>query len=452
MRAAGDRGPTARRDHHRDRRHGRRHRVAAVPRGGPPGAPGRRPRQRASSCTSRWCRTSRRPASSRPSRPSTRSPRCGRSASSPTRSSAAPTATIPAGDQAQDLADVRRRRRGRRRAPSTRRASTTSPRCCTPRASTRTSSAGSAWRSATSTGPTWDELLRRVHQPEHEVEVALVGKYVDLPDAYLSVTEALRAGGFDQDARVDCAGCLRRVRDAGGCAAGARRRRRRLHARRLRRPRHRGQGRRAALGAREPGPDARAVPRPAVHGHRVRPQRGRPGRRELAPSSTRDAAPGDRDDGGAEATSSRARATWAARCGSAPTRRSSPRARSSRERTAADGSRSGTGTATRSTTPTASELEEAGLVFSGTSPDGSLVEFVELPARGAPVLRVDAGAPRAQVAPEPGPPAVRRPGRRPRSPASARSGWSRSSPPRVRRVSAVARERGGAARPGRRPP
>jgi CTP synthase len=48
----------------------------------------------------------------------------------------------------------------------------------------------------------WDELLRRVHQPEHDVEVALVGKYVDLPDAYLSVTEALRAGGFDQDAKV----------------------------------------------------------------------------------------------------------------------------------------------------------------------------------------------------------------------------------------------------------
>ncbi len=48
----------------------------------------------------------------------------------------------------------------------------------------------------------WDELLRRVHSPEHEVEVALVGKYIDLPDAYLSVSEALRAGGFDQDAKV----------------------------------------------------------------------------------------------------------------------------------------------------------------------------------------------------------------------------------------------------------
>jgi CTP synthase len=48
----------------------------------------------------------------------------------------------------------------------------------------------------------WEELLRRVHSPEHTVEVALVGKYVDLPDAYLSVIEALRAGGFHHDARV----------------------------------------------------------------------------------------------------------------------------------------------------------------------------------------------------------------------------------------------------------
>ena len=48
----------------------------------------------------------------------------------------------------------------------------------------------------------WDELLRRVHHPAHHVEVALVGKYIDLPDAYLSVTEALRAGGFHHEAKV----------------------------------------------------------------------------------------------------------------------------------------------------------------------------------------------------------------------------------------------------------
>ncbi|WP_405011030.1 CTP synthase [Kitasatospora sp. NBC_01539] len=49
----------------------------------------------------------------------------------------------------------------------------------------------------------WDDLLRRVHEPQHIVKVALVGKYIDLPDAYLSVTEALRAGGFANNARVE---------------------------------------------------------------------------------------------------------------------------------------------------------------------------------------------------------------------------------------------------------
>jgi CTP synthase len=48
----------------------------------------------------------------------------------------------------------------------------------------------------------WRTVTDRVHNPTHQVEVALVGKYIDLPDAYLSVTEALRAGGFDQDAKV----------------------------------------------------------------------------------------------------------------------------------------------------------------------------------------------------------------------------------------------------------
>jgi CTP synthase len=49
----------------------------------------------------------------------------------------------------------------------------------------------------------WDDLLRRVHHPKEEVTVALVGKYVDLPDAYLSVVEALRAGGFAHEAKVN---------------------------------------------------------------------------------------------------------------------------------------------------------------------------------------------------------------------------------------------------------
>ncbi|MEW1979789.1 CTP synthase [Citricoccus sp. NPDC079358] len=49
---------------------------------------------------------------------------------------------------------------------------------------------------------TWDRLIGVVHHPRHALEIALVGKYIDLPDSYLSVTEALRAGGFGNDATV----------------------------------------------------------------------------------------------------------------------------------------------------------------------------------------------------------------------------------------------------------
>ena len=49
----------------------------------------------------------------------------------------------------------------------------------------------------------WGDLLDRVHHPRENARIALVGKYVDLPDAYLSVTEALRAGGFAHHARVE---------------------------------------------------------------------------------------------------------------------------------------------------------------------------------------------------------------------------------------------------------
>jgi CTP synthase len=49
----------------------------------------------------------------------------------------------------------------------------------------------------------WDSLLVKVHHPKHHVKVGLVGKYIDLPDAYLSVSEALRAGGFANEAKVE---------------------------------------------------------------------------------------------------------------------------------------------------------------------------------------------------------------------------------------------------------
>jgi CTP synthase len=78
----------------------------------------------------------------------------------------------------------------------------------------------------------WDDLLRRVHHPAHEVTIGLVGKYIDLPDAYLSVTEAIRAGAFHHDSRVnirwvssdDCAtpeGAARNLSDLDGiCVPG----------------------------------------------------------------------------------------------------------------------------------------------------------------------------------------------------------------------------------------
>jgi len=49
----------------------------------------------------------------------------------------------------------------------------------------------------------WSSVLKAVHEPVAEVSVALVGKYIDLPDAYLSVTEALRAGGFAEQVKVN---------------------------------------------------------------------------------------------------------------------------------------------------------------------------------------------------------------------------------------------------------
>ncbi|WP_295783938.1 CTP synthase [uncultured Microbacterium sp.] len=48
----------------------------------------------------------------------------------------------------------------------------------------------------------WNRVLQAVHNPKHEVTIGLVGKYIDLPDAYLSVTEAIKAGGFGQETHV----------------------------------------------------------------------------------------------------------------------------------------------------------------------------------------------------------------------------------------------------------
>ena len=49
----------------------------------------------------------------------------------------------------------------------------------------------------------WQPVLDAVHHPRGEITVGLVGKYIDQPDAYLSVSEALRAGGFAHATKVN---------------------------------------------------------------------------------------------------------------------------------------------------------------------------------------------------------------------------------------------------------
>ena len=344
-----------------------------------------------------------------------------------------PTATIPAGDEAQDLADVRRRRRGRGRRRRRAVASTTSRRCCTPRASTPTSCAGSGLAFRDVDWTSWDELLRRVHQPEHEVEVALVGKYVDLPDAYLSVTEALRAGGFDKDARVRPAlGGLRRRARRRRAPPDARGRRRRLRARRVRRPR--------ASRARSARCAGRASTRCRRSGlclglqcmviefaRNVAGLRRGQHRTEFDPQT---AVPRHRDHGGAEAHRRR---------------RGRPR-RHDAARLVPGGAGRGVDRRARRTAPTRVEerhrhryevnngyrgkLEEAGLVVSGMlARTRSLVEFVELPREVHPYYVATQAHPEFRSRPDRAHPLVRRAASRAaRGRGSRASGWSRSIP------------------------
>ena len=236
---------------------------------------------------------------------------------------------------------------------------------------------------------TWDDLLDRVHNPDHEVTVALVGKYIDLPDAYLSVTEALRAGGFANKARVkvkwvasdDC-------KTPAGAAEAARRRRRDLRPRRLRRPRCQRQGRRHPVRPREQGAAARPLPRPAVHRDRGGAQPRRDPRRQLHRVRRRHRAPGHLDDGGA-ARVRRGRRRPGRHHAARPVPGEARRGLASSARSYDDQPyveerhrhRYEVNNAYRA------ELEKkAGLVFSGTSPDNKLVEYVEYPREVHPYL------------------------------------------------------------------
>ena len=49
----------------------------------------------------------------------------------------------------------------------------------------------------------WNEMIERIKKRNKEVTIALVGKYVQLHDAYLSVAEALQHGGFETETKVN---------------------------------------------------------------------------------------------------------------------------------------------------------------------------------------------------------------------------------------------------------
>ena len=51
----------------------------------------------------------------------------------------------------------------------------------------------------------WCEMVERMHSPRRSVRIGLVGKYVRLHDAYLSVAEALRHAAWAQDASAEIA-------------------------------------------------------------------------------------------------------------------------------------------------------------------------------------------------------------------------------------------------------
>ena len=189
----------------------------------------------------------------------------------------------------------------------------------------------------------WRTLVAQVEAATEPVRIGLVGKYINLPDAYLSVAEALKHGGYACGAQVEIDWIA--SDDAEGLLAEGRLARPRRHRdpRWVRLPRHRGQDRGGRLRPRARRPVPRPLPRHAVRGHRVRPRRVRPRRRQLERVRPAHAAPGDRPHGRRSATSS----TRAAPCASARTRRSCCRARSCRPRTARKSSTSATGTATR---------------------------------------------------------------------------------------------------------
>ena len=202
--------------------------------------------------------------------------------------------------QGEDLRALRRAR-GRASSPrSTPRSSTRSRSCSTTRASTTTCARCCTSTSTRPTSPSGRRSSTGCAPRKDDVRIGLVGKYINLPDAYLSVVEALKHGGYACGANVlidwiaadDAEGLLAdsRLHDLDGIVVpggfGMRGIPGKIEA--------------AGYAAPQRHPVPRPLPRPALRGHRVRPRRVRAREREQLRVRPEHAAPRHRPDGRAE--------------------------------------------------------------------------------------------------------------------------------------------------------
>src|ERR1039457_3458289 len=131
----------------------------------------------------------------------------------------------------------------------------------------------------------WQEIIRKIIAPQHRVRIAVVGKYIELQDAYKSVYEAISHGGIANDCGVE----IQRVDSEDIERDGAEK-----YLKGLGGAGHRGQNSGGTLRPREPGALPRPVPRHANRDDRVRAKRLEAGEGAFDGGRSEHAPPGHR--------------------------------------------------------------------------------------------------------------------------------------------------------------
>ena len=127
----------------------------------------------------------------------------------------------------------------------------------------------------------WESLVNRIKNPAGEVDIAVVGKYVDYGDSYKSLNEALSHGGIANNVQVELHYIDAETLEGDQYPDALVPRRRDPRPGRLRPPRGRGHDEGDPVRAREEGAVLRHLPRPPDGRHRVRAQRRRPRGRQF---------------------------------------------------------------------------------------------------------------------------------------------------------------------------